>query len=223
MPRGIEFNDEINTWVDKKTGDPLSHDDLLIIRNEGLDYYANQMVELADKLVKGDITLQQFADLMRDIIYEANLMQFAVGRGGQSRMTDNDFAVVVTNTNNQLSYLDEWLADMQKNGVTAVTVSAAEKITTRGLLYLGSTNLSYEIGKASSWGVEELPSYPTLPYKDYSWCYMNCKCHWEFKSSKGDEIIAKWVRTVTDSCEACKVREREFKNVKLKKEVKTDE
>lgn len=199
----LDWDEELRLYID--IGDDGEEDEiiplavLIVIR----DLYASGMQqearEIADLLLDGDITVQEFVLGMRELIAEVFTAQYLFGIGGPEMMTDGDWARLEQMILKQYGFLQSFGIRISQGMMTPGEISA------NAALYMAASVQAFEIGRAE--GAFEIPRLPAYPGDGSSICKANDKCFWLIVEEV-DVWLAFWIRTVADSCDTCVEREQ---------------
>jgi hypothetical protein len=201
---GWEWDEDLLTWIDPETGEPISQEQLAELRDEfgdnAQDHYTDpeKPSSLVALLLAGAITLAVFEERMRQAILISLTVQYMLAAGGPDRLTDLDIANIQAEALRQWQFLNNFVRD-----IATGNMSEAE-IAWRAGLYLQGVGTIYDQARASAFDPRlRLPAHP----KDgSSECLMHDKCFWQIEPLEGF-IVAYWIRTWAESCPTCIRRE----------------
>lgn len=160
------------------------------------DIYSSGMQRMADNLLHGTLSLEDWHKNMKDAIRQMYAYQAAAGvNGDQSQMRDDDWTRIQDNIGAQYAYLDNFAADIEK----AVETEGAslDFIPNRATLYAKSAQAEFWRQATDD---ADLPAYPG---DGTSECLGQCGCEWVCINGKWH-----WQRGKDDSCTTCIEREQ---------------
>lgn len=170
----------------------LSNAQMRDLRDTFTDAMEDRLASLADRLAKGDLTLQQWVVESRGTLRVLHIDLYVLGRGGRRMMTQADWGRVGAALRGQYEYLNGFAED-----VAAGKLSAAQ-IVARARLYAGSGTTAYERGHGAAWRVT-LPAYPG---DGSTVCKTNCRCSWHLERENG-AVLAYWRLSASEHCDDC--------------------
>jgi len=175
----------------------VEHDELLEMREMMPASRQLEINLLVNRLVTGQITLQQYNQRMKYYAETTDTHQFVMMRGGHNVMTPVDYSRLNSIIQKHFDEIDS-LSDRIGDG----NYSAGQIRVYSGSIING-TRESAEQGNASAYGVE-LPAYPT---DGTTLCNKGCKCHWDLRQLPGDgNVDAYWTLGIAEHCQTCKDR-----------------
>jgi len=184
---------------------------------EMVERYQTQFNERVDVLAKrvtsGELPLRQFRALMLNEIRYSLYTGAAAGAGGIGYLTPEDIQRVDEHTRAQAVYLDNWIAQLEREPVEARKES---RIANRARMYGGAgTQIAYEtMDKNVHRNFPDLPFYP----KDRTDCRNNCKCGWVWRyvdAVKGNADVD-WQMQPAEHCRICINRAKACNPLKIR-------
>ena len=160
-----------------------------------------------DALIAGDITPEEFEELMSKALALYNLGALRAGQGfdevSQEARVRIDGAVAL-----QLGYLVGFTAVLAAGLAGKKLADLTKRFRARAKSYSYSLRTSWADGDVIRQVGRVLP-LPAMPAQGTQ-CGSNCKCKWRIVvlSKKDGDYDAYWERHSSDSCQTCVVRER---------------
>lgn len=186
----LTWDADSHTYRDED-GDLLTTAALVDIRDALVARGETQTAALADRLLSGAIDRETWARELQRLIMILMTSGYVFGRGGVSRMEDEDYDVISAEVERQAAYVQRFRTDLDLD-----TVSDAQLVA-RSALYAGMAARMYELGRGRAFGGLVLPAYPgDTP------CLSRCRCHWD-TVEQGDTWECTWVLSGGDSCTGC--------------------
>lgn len=180
-------------YLYRKNGRVFSEDSIL--RN--LSLYTQEKTSsvqfLALRLRDGDINLQQWTNQMRSTIKRTHIINYIIARGGNRRMTQQDWGRLGGVIYNQYRYLDRFATDISGGNLTLGQIQA------RSALYINAARQSYERGRTQGARGISLPAYPG---DGTSECFSNCRCRWQIEETD-TEFLCSWKLGEAEHCDTC--------------------
>jgi hypothetical protein len=190
---GFVWNDKSHRWRDTSTGRYISQTRMNNMRDAYLDSKKMQTGELIDRLYRGEITSNQWALEMRQLVKETYINEYLAAHGGVESMTQADWGRLGHMLRDQYAYLDKFQADLNAGKMTAGQAKV------RAGMYIESASQAFEKGKADARGVLSLPAYPG---DGQTVCKANCRCHWQIaETDTGWDCT--WVLGQAEHCPDC--------------------
>lgn len=190
-----EYEAASRRYRDKRTGRWLSHTRMIEMRDDYVTAYQSRVTGLAERVMSGDMTLQQWERGMRRELKSLHIGQYELGRGGRKAMTQADWGRLGAEMRRQYEHLRGFAADIAAGNLSPAQVAA------RSQLYLEASTASYERGRAAAHRLV-LPAYPG---DGSTQCRVNCKCTWRITE---DETAwnCYWTLGQAEHCEDCVTR-----------------
>lgn len=160
-------------------------------------YYKTQVDNLADDLVSGKITVDEWEAGMETELQKLHTTAYIIGIGGIALASAEAFATIATIVETQSEFLRKWAAELRKEA----THSAA-KIKARAAMYLNAANATLLIALTDSLGLPRLPAYPG----ERSHCLVNCRCSWNIQRVAGGWNCTWVVNHDGETCPECVAR-----------------
>lgn len=179
--------------LNQKPGTFVSQVKMLSLRDEYITARKDNTNALANQLAKGDITLNQWTQSMRQEVKDNFINQYMLAHGGRNSMTQADWGRVGQMVRGQYEYLNAF-ADQIASGEYSEQAIAA-----RARMYVESSGQAFERGKAAAQGVPDLPAYPS---DGQTACLTNCRCAWNIKETS-TEWQAYWQLGDAEHCSDC--------------------
>lgn len=167
---------------------------------------------LNSQYLEGEITLQEWHDLMRQNVKDLHITAYMIGMDGEwSDMTQADWGRVGQVVRGQYGFLAKWAAEL------AGGPPSLKKMDQRAGYYAAAASQSFSRGRATRVGFTpaELPAHPG---DGSSECRVNCKCFWlivTLSKSRGDYNVS-WRLGNAEHCRTCRSRARSWRSLKIR-------
>lgn len=179
------------TYRDTDTGDLLSQDDLVELRNAYAVAKGTDVDALASDFLDGTTAEAAFNALFQDLIVDMMTTGYTFGRGGVDQMTDADWDALAIAIDAQIEYANGFGADIAAGDMSP------DQIRARANLYTGTSVRTYEQGHAAAVG----PTMPTYPGDTV--CKGRCRCTWIIVDM-GDRWECTWkMEPGANHCSTC--------------------
>ena len=190
-----EYEAASRRYRDKRTGRWLSHTRMIELRDDYVTAYQSRVTGLAERVMSGDMTLQQWERGMRRELKSLHIGQYELGRGGRKAMTQSDWGRLGAEMRRQYEYLGNFVTEIAAGNLSPAQVAA------RSQLYLEASTASYERGRAAAHNLV-LPAYPG---DGGTRCLVNCRCHWRISETE-EAWNCFWTLGNAEHCEDCVTR-----------------
>lgn len=192
-PRWI-WDGKSKRYRDETTGRYLAKSTVQGIRDRVTTEAGIQARELGGQVVRGEITIADFRQQMRDLIRNVHVAEYVFGRGGLNAMTPSDFGRIGGDLAGQYRFLDGFVRDLELGALSEAQAGA------RAAQYMNAGHRAYEQGHASAWDVEShLPVYPGEDCLGFYFCH----CFWDFHSTD-TSVEATWTLGSNENhCPVC--------------------
>jgi len=190
-----EYDAGSRRYRDKRTGRWLSHNRMIAMRDDYVAAYETRVAGLAERVMSGDMTLQQWERGMRTELKSLHIGQYELGRGGRKAMTQSDWGRLGAEMRKQYGYLNGFASEVATGSLSPAQVA------TRSQLYVEASTASYERGRAAAHRLV-LPAYPG---DGSTQCRVNCKCHWRITEDQ-TKWDCYWTLGQAEHCEDCVTR-----------------
>jgi hypothetical protein len=187
-------------YVDTQAEEPLSAAEEAAIAAAMLALILIWSQEQARRLIAGDMTLQEWAPLMRERLTELHTQQYLLGRGGRNAMLAADRRILSEIINQQLAYFDGFLAQIQAGELSEPQFLARLK------LYHTAGQITHQVGIVGTYVGLQLPAYPGVGTA----CKVNCRCTWSIVET-ATEWRATWTLHAAEHCSTCRFRAAEYR------------
>lgn len=180
---------------------------LIALRDSLAEALRDDAAELAQKLAAGDLTVQEWVLAMRNLLEQAYLEQYALGKGGTNNLFAADLATLGLMLDAQYRYLQNFAEKV------AAGELSAEQTAARAQLYMSSSTQAFERGNGAARGLPVLPQYPG---DGRTQCRTNCKCNWRIVEYE-DRWECFWELNPAEHCKDCVENSRRWKPLVLAK------
>jgi len=180
-------------YVTRSGGGSIGVSELLEARDGYTDIKVDAIGNMANQLMGGDISLQQWTLNFREELKTTYINQYLAGRGGLEAMTQADWGSIGGMLQNQYRYMNNFAADIAAGRLSPAQVEA------RMRLYTNSATQSFERGKSRAMGVPTMPQYPG---DGSTRCRSNCKCNWNIVETD-TEWQCTWQLNPAEHCPDC--------------------
>lgn len=188
------WNEEKQEWEDED-GDIIPLALLLALifqRIQAGSIYITSLTPLAL------LSSRWYQEMLKTITREY-VIQYLLGRGGLTQMTETDWETLRGLLREQSTYLRRFQSELD-------TLSDAQ-IEARAKLYVNSAQQAFWHGRSAARGWPVLPAYPG----DCSTqCCTNCKCYWQVEQVGPNTWHAYWRLRPAEHCEDCLRRAAEW-------------
>lgn len=162
---------------------------------------------LSDMLASGEITADEWYNLMGEAIAKASGKAFTAGKG--ERPTDAELGAVARFVNEQLAFLENFKTDIDSTGWL-------DKYRSRAQMYATATTTPFSLGDVvrQAGRVLALPSMPA----EGTICHTNCGCRWDIETIDADNVDydATWKLGKDDNCQTCIQRAMDWSPVRIR-------
>lgn len=189
------------TWIpdrkryrDEQSGRLLTERRMHTLRDRWVKDLKSRVRDLADGLDEGTLQVGDWERQMRQIVKDAHVDQYQLGRGGRNVMTQRDWGRLGRALRTQYEYLNGFARDIADGKLSTA------QIKSRAAMYLDSTRQSFDRGRERAYGALRLPAYPA---DGKTACRANCRCVWTIRETK-KEWRATWkVNASAEHCADC--------------------
>lgn len=168
--------------------------------NEDADIFAlvkmaiGEIRKVTDDLANGDVSVDDWHNVMEDILYAYHLAGWYVGAGIDADPDEEQLDRLAGVVAEQLEYLEGFKADLLNDDDDVMSMASRN----RAEMYGRSVTQSVWRGRLH---YLELPFYPT----ERCICRTNCTCGWLIEVVDGG-YDATWKLSSVDHCDTCKER-----------------
>ena len=188
-----QWNQATHRYRNLETNRILTENTLIGLRDEMIDTWRNRVQGLADDLVDGKLTVQQWTLQMRREVSSLFSDEYMLARGGRNAMLQADLDALSQMITTQYGFLQNFAEDVRAGNLSKAQIAA------RSELYLDSGTQSHERGKAARYGL----TLPTYPGDGSQICRARCRCRWDIQETD-DEFLATWLLNVAVThCDTC--------------------
>ena len=175
------------------TGQFINARQMVPLRDQFIEAKKGAGIDLAQRLGRGDITLQQWEIEFRQQVKTAFVDEYVLGKGGRNAMTQVDWGRVGAMAKAQYQFAHTFAQDIAAGQLSLAQIEA------RSALYFDSATQAFERGRAASHGLT-LPEYPADGNQD---CGSRCKCAWSIVEDD-TEWRCTWVLdALAEHCATC--------------------
>ena len=169
-----------------------------------------KMDQLSDQLEAEEITIDEWARKMGEIIAEGSGKAYRAGSGAP--ITDREAAAVARFVAVQLAFLENFAADITAGGWIP-------SYRARAQMYATATRQPFSMGDVRKQAGRALP-LPSMPTEG-TICHTNCKCEWEIVTVNGrrGDFDAYWRLGTNDNCQTCIQRAADWAPVQIREGV----
>lgn len=175
--------------------------------------YAARNMALANDLVHGTLSLDDFHARMQDSIRLSYLHQAIAGTpdSDERQLKQADLTAMESKIAEQYKYLDGFMDDIaaavEKDG------ASLDFIANRASLY----------GKASEseyWNQATNVDLPAMPRDGSTQCLSNCQCSWDLNCDDNGDVHATWNLGDADHCPDCVQRSQDWSDLVIPAKVR---
>lgn len=165
-----------------------------------------EIAAATDQFQAGLISLAKWQARMEEILAQYETAGFMVGQVSTD-IAPGAVDLVVDQLLSQLSFLAGFADDIDSSGD-----GSSADIPARARSYSGATAAAYWSG-----ATQDLP-LPALPGDGTTQCLSNCKCAWRIETldTQAGNFDAYWERHVSDSCQTCVEREKQWNPLQIR-------
>lgn len=188
-----QWNQNTHRYRNTATNSVITENTLIGLRDTMIESWRGRVQDLADDLVTGKLTIQEWTLQMRREVSNIFSSEYMLAKGGRNAIFQADLDAIQEMLTTQYSFLQNFAED-----VRAGNLSQAQ-IASRSELYLDSATQSHERGKAGRHGVV-LPFYPG---DGSQICGARCRCRWDIDETD-DEFLCTWLLNAAKKhCDTC--------------------
>lgn len=180
----------------RKAGTYIAEKRIVDLRDRWIDVAKGRTDALAGQYARGQLSLEQWREGMRQEIRTNFINEYMLGHGGRNSMTPSDWGRIGQRVQVQYRYLDNFV-----NEIAAGNLSDAQ-IAARARMYVEASSAAFEQGNARARGAPDLPAFPG---DGSTQCRSNCKCHWRLVESER-EWRCYWQIAPAENCDDCLTR-----------------
>lgn len=170
--------------------------------------YTRRTQALANDLLHGTLSLDDFHTRMQDMIRLSYLHQAVAGTrdDDERELTQADYRRMETAIGKQYEYLDGFMDDItaavEKKG------ASLDFIPNRAALYAKAAEAEY-------WKQATNVDLPAIPRDGSTQCLGNCQCSWDLSCNDDGSVDATWVLGEADHCPDCVQRSQEWNPLRI--------
>ena len=179
------YNTAANRYVTENT--------LIGLRDTLIDTWRGRVQTLADDLVVGNLTIQEWTLGMRREVSNIFSSQYLLAKGGRNAMLQADLDAIQEMLRTQYTFLQNFAEDVRMGNLSQAQIAA------RSELYLDSSTQSHERGKAARYGLV-LPYYPG---DGSQICRARCRCRWDIEETDTEFLCTWLLNAAKKHCETC--------------------
>lgn len=194
------WDETSHQYVDTQAEEPLSRAEEAASAAAMLALILLWSQEQARRLIAGDLTLQEWAPLMRERLTELHTQQYILGRGGRNAMLSADRRILSEIINQQLAYFDGLVAQIQSGELSEPQFLARLK------QYHTAGRITHEVGRAGTYVGLQLPAHPGVGTD----CRVNCRCRWVIVETP-TQWRATWTLHAAEHCATCLFRAAQYR------------
>ena len=188
-----EWNQNTHRYRNTATNRIITENTLIGVRDDLIEVWRYRVQDLADDLVTGKLTIQEWTLSMRREVSNIFSSQYLLAKGGRNAMFQADLDAIGEMLRTQYTFLQNFAEDVRAGELSQAQIAA------RSELYLDSSTQSHERGKAGRHGLV-LPQYPG---DGNQICLSRCRCRWDI-DEKDDEFICTWLLNhAKKHCDTC--------------------
>ena len=188
-----QWNQATHRYRNVETGKILTENTLIGLRDEMIDTWRGRVQGLADDLVDGKLTVQEWTLQMRREVSHIFSDEYLLAHGGRNSLLQGDLDALEEMLTTQYGFLQDFAEDVRAGNLSQAQIAA------RSELYLDSSTQSHERGKAARYGL----TLPTYPADGSQICRARCRCRWDIDEGE-DEFLCTWLLNVAVThCDTC--------------------
>ena len=202
------WNQNTHRYRNATTNAVITENTLIGMRDTLVDSWRARVQGLADDLIEGKLTVQEWTLQMRREISYIFSDEYLLAKGGRNAMFQADLDAIEDMLRTQYAFLQEFAEDVKAGNLSKAQIAA------RSELYLDSSTQSHERGKASRHGLV-LPEYPA---DGSQICGARCGCRWDI-DEQDDEYLCTWLlNPAKKHCDSCLANAATWKPLVVPKE-----
>jgi len=163
-----------------------------------VDYYDTQVQTLAEDLVNGRLSVDQWLDAMETEVEHLHTTAYTLYRGGLSEMGQEDLDLIQETVDAQNVFLEKWADELRTVDVSTLS---PDTLAARARSYIGAVNQTIQQATTTSLGLPRLPAYPADGNTE---CLSFCKCSWKIEKLPGNgNWDCTWLLGDAEHCPGC--------------------
>lgn len=171
--------------------------------------FEQRVGQLAEALADGRITAQEWRVAFASEVADMHIAAYVTGAGGVEQLDAEDFAALNAKIDEQLGYLNEWAAELERGELPSVKALKA-----RSNLYAGAANATLYEAQAQSVGA----TLSQKPGDGKTRCRTSCHCRLTFER-QGNLLLVRWIVGNSEHCEDCLALAAEWNPLVIELEV----
>ena len=188
-----QWNQNTHRYRNTATNRIVTDNTLIGLRDTMIDSWRGRVQGLADDLVDGRLTIQEWTLRMRREVSNIFSSEYLLGKGGRNAMFQADLDAIQEMLTTQYSFLQNFAEDVRAGDLSKAQVGA------RSELYMDASKQAHERAKAASYGLT-LPQYPG---DGSQICGARCRCRWDIDEQE-DEFLCSWLlNAAAKHCDTC--------------------
>ena len=188
-----EWNQNTHRYRNTATNTVITENTLIGVRDDLIEVWRYRVQDLADDLVTGKLTIQEWTLAMRREVSNIFSSQYLLAKGGRNTMFQADLDAIQEMLTTQYTFLQNFAEKVRVGEYSQAQIAAYSE------LYLDSSTQSHERGKSARHGVV-LPFYPG---DGSTICKMRCRCRWDIEETD-DEFLCTWLLNhAAKHCDTC--------------------
>ena len=189
-----EWNQSTHRYRNTATNRVITENTLIGLRDTLIESWRGRVIDLADDLVTGKLTVQEWTLSMRREVSNIFSSEYLLAKGGRNAMFQADLDAIQEMLTTQYTFLQNFAEDVRAGELSQAQIAA------RSELYLDSSTQAHERGKAGRHGVVGLPYYPG---DGSQMCGARCRCRWDIDETD-DEFRCTWLLNhAKKHCDTC--------------------
>ena len=188
-----EWNQNTHRYRNTATDRIITENTLIGLRDTMIESWRGRVQDLADDLVTGKLTIQEWTLAMRREVSNIFSSEYLLAKGGRNAMFQADLDAIQEMLTTQYTFLQNFAEDVRAGELSQAQIAA------RSELYLDSSTQAHERGKAGRHGLV-LPYYPG---DGSQICGARCRCRWDIEETD-DEFLCTWLLNhAKKHCDTC--------------------
>ena len=188
-----QWNQNTHRYRNATTNRVITENTLIGLRDTMIDSWRGRVQGLADDLVTGKLTVQEWTLGMRREVSNIFSDEYMLAKGGRNAMFQADLDAIEDMLRTQYAFLQEFAEDVRAGNLSKPQIAA------RSELYLDSATQSHERGKAGRHGVV-LPFYPG---DGSQICRARCRCRWDIDETDTEFLCTWLLNAAKKHCDTC--------------------
>ena len=188
-----QWNQNTHRYRNTATNTVITENTLIGLRDTMIDSWRGRVQGLADDLVTGKLTVQEWTLAMRREVSNIFSSEYLLAKGGRNAIFQADLDAIQEMLTTQYTFLQNFAEKVRVGEYSQAQIAAYSE------LYLDSSTQAHERGKAGRHGVT-LPFYPG---DGSQICRARCRCRWDIEETDTEYLCTWLLNAAKKHCETC--------------------